>query len=254
MKKIVKIFAICFMLLVMAFGLTACTGSAKNTLPDYIAKYQKYDGAVYSTTEYVEITTDTFAGCYTWIDNDGNIGYCSKINDSKYELKPIDGSTGYTLEKKNSKWVVDDDYKVKPASTSGCNSNISTYVILGVLLVAVVGLFVWSNISSKKKEKQAKATVNSLKVGDRVKTIGGICGFVSEINDAENTFVLEIKAGNTSSFVKFDKGAIYQTAPAEGYKSPAPNPEVKEEPVEDKKEEKEVSQKKASTKKKTENK
>ena len=55
--------------------------------------------------------------------------------------------------------------------------------------------------------------VNSLKIGDRVKTIGGVCGFVTEINDAENTFVLEV---GENSFVKFDKGAIYQTAPAEG--------------------------------------
>lgn len=58
--------------------------------------------------------------------------------------------------------------------------------------------------------------VSSLKIGDRVKTIGGICGFVSAINDAENTFVLETGSDDNKSYVKFDKGAIYQTAPAQG--------------------------------------
>ena len=58
--------------------------------------------------------------------------------------------------------------------------------------------------------------VNSLKIGDRVKTIGGICGYVAQINDAENTFVLETGLEENKSYVKFDKGAIYQTAPAQG--------------------------------------
>ena len=89
-------------------------------------------------------------------------------------------------------------------------------VIFAVLLVAIIGLFVWQSISGKKKQKEAQEKVNALKVGDRVKTIGGICGFVAEINNAENTFVLETGTDDKKSFVKFDKGAIYQTAPAEG--------------------------------------
>ena len=43
-----------------------------------------------------------------------------------------------------------------------------------------------------------------------------MCGFVVEINDAENTFVLETGTDDNKSYVKFDKGAIYQTAPANG--------------------------------------
>ena len=89
-------------------------------------------------------------------------------------------------------------------------------VIFAVLLVAIIGLFVWQSISGKKKQKEAQEKVNSLKIGDRVKTIGGICGFVAQINDAENTFVLETGLEENKSYVKFDKGAIYQTAPAQG--------------------------------------
>ncbi len=91
-----------------------------------------------------------------------------------------------------------------------------TYIIMGVLLLAIIGLFIWQSYTNKKKAKEAQNMVNTLKIGDRVKTIGGICGFVAQINDDENTFVLETGLEENKSYVKFDKGAIYQTAPAEG--------------------------------------
>ena len=109
-------------------------------------------------------------------------------------------------------------------------------VIFGVLIVAIIGLFVWQSISGKKKQQQAQQMVDSLKIGDRVKTIGGICGFVAQINNDENTFVLETGLEENKSYVKFDKGAIYQTAPAEGNANVKPV-EQKEEKVEDKVEE-----------------
>ena len=118
-------------------------------------------------------------------------------------------------------------------STTGTEQQSSPFmtVILILLVVAVIGLFIWQSISSKKKQKEAQERVNKLKKGDRVKTIGGVCGFVHEINDAENTFVLETGSGDAKSYVKFDKAAIYQTAPAEGYANAPANaePETKEE-------------------------
>ena len=92
----------------------------------------------------------------------------------------------------------------------------ASIVILIACTVLFIGYFIWQIISNKKRQKEAQDKVNSLKVGDRVKTIGGICGFVAEINDDENTFVLETGTASKKSYVKFDKGAIYQTAPAEG--------------------------------------
>ena len=116
------------------------------------------------------------------------------------------------------------------ADKAGGNS-IGTIIAMVVIVVAIIGLFVWQSISGKKKQKEAQNMVNSLKIGDRVKTIGGICGFVAQINDAENTFVLETGLEENKSYVKFDKGAIYQTAPAEGTGA------VVEEKAEEKKEE-----------------
>lgn len=114
--------------------------------------------------------------------------------------------------------------------TGGDGNNLPQLIIFGVLLVAIIGLFIWQTISGKKKQKEAQNMVDSLKVGDRVKTIGGICGFVAEINNDENTFVLETGTDDKKSYVKFDKGAIYQTAPHEGSAN-APKEAVKEEPA-----------------------
>ena len=106
--------------------------------------------------------------------------------------------------------------------------SIGSIIIMAVMAVAIIGLFVWQTISGKKKQKEAVEKINALKVGDRVKTIGGVCGFVAEIDDGENTFVLETGTKDKKSYVKFDKQAIYQTAPAN-----APAQEVKEEKKEE---------------------
>ena len=112
------------------------------------------------------------------------------------------------------------------------NSPLITVIFI-VIIVAMIGLLIWQTISGKKKQKEAQNMLNHLKIGDRVKTIGGVCGFVVEINEAENTFVLETGSEGCTSYVKFDKGAIYQTAPAQG-SAVAEKEKASEEPTEDK--------------------
>lgn len=112
---------------------------------------------------------------------------------------------------------------------TGVGNNIGSIIMLIVIVVAIVGMFIWQSVSNKKKQKEAKNMVDSLRIGDRVKTIGGICGYVAQINDGENTFVLETGLEGNKSYVKFDKGAIYQTARGDGAKT-AP---VAEEKVEE---------------------
>ena len=98
----------------------------------------------------------------------------------------------------------------------GAKNDWTTYLFLFIMVAVLIGMFVWQSISNKKRRKEAEAMVTGLKKGDRVKTIGGICGFVVEINDAENSFVLETGTDTQKSYVKFDKAAIYQTAPNQG--------------------------------------
>lgn len=122
-------------------------------------------------------------------------------------------------------------------------NNTGTIIIMIVLIVAIIGLFIWQSITGKKRQQEAQNMVNSLKVGDGVKTIGGICGVVAEINNQENTFVLETGTDANKSFIKFDKGAIYQTyskmSPEEAAaqqaqaQAPAAEPVKEEAPVEE---------------------
>lgn len=87
-----------------------------------------------------------------------------------------------------------------------------TYGILIVLIVAIVVMFVFSSRKRKKQEKEAQDLINAVKPGNKVKTIGGICGIVVEVDNDENTFVLETGTElSGKSFIKFDRQAIYQT-------------------------------------------
>ncbi len=67
----------------------------------------------------------------------------------------------------------------------------------------------------RKREKEAKAMLNALKVGDKIVTIGGICGKVSKIKDE---FVW-IETGNIGtqdekSVIKMERDSIRTVNPA----------------------------------------
>ena len=87
----------------------------------------------------------------------------------------------------------------------------STLMLLGLLLVFVV-FMVLSRRSQAKKQKEQMDRLNSIQPGNKVKTIGGICGVVVEVCPEDNTFVLETGTeASGKSYLKFDKQAIYQT-------------------------------------------
>lgn len=117
-------------------------------------------------------------------------------------------------------------------------NQIVTWVIFGVLIVAIIGLFIFSSRRRKKQEKDAQDLINAVQPGNKVKTIGGICGIVVEVDNEEQTFVLETGTEKSGKcFIKFDRQAIYQTdavvKPAEE-KVEAKTEEKAEEKVEEK--------------------
>ena len=113
------------------------------------------------------------------------------------------------------------------SSTSSSSSSASTaqnqwmtYVVFGVLAVLIIVYFFFSSRQNKKRREEAEAKVNNMQLGDRVKTIGGICGTVAEINDDENSFVLKTGMAGNENYIKFDKVAIYQIEKAEAFTAP----------------------------------
>ena len=100
---------------------------------------------------------------------------------------------------------------LESASTEGAKTNNwLMYVLLGVVVLFLIGSTVMSGKSRKKQVAAEEAKRNSMQVGFKVTTIGGICGTVVEINEEENTFVLETGKEGSGNFIKFDKQAIYK--------------------------------------------
>lgn len=90
--------------------------------------------------------------------------------------------------------------------------NLPMLIVLGVIIVAFVVMMVISGKKRKKQEQEAQDIVNAVGPGNKVKTIGGICGIVVEVDHEENTFILETGSEATGKcYIKFDKQAIYQT-------------------------------------------
>ena len=120
-----------------------------------------------------------------------------------------------------------------PQGSGGCFSKENlpmTLIMLALLAVMIVFMFL-SRRSQAKKQKEQMDMLNAIQPGNKVKTIGGICGVVVEVCPEDNTFVMETGTeASGKSYLKFDKQAIYQT---DAVPQPVVKEEVKEEPVEE---------------------
>ena len=90
--------------------------------------------------------------------------------------------------------------------------NTMSWIVVVILIAVMVVFMVLNTRAQKKSAKEAQERINAIKPGNKVKTIGGICGIVVEINSEDNTFVLETGSEtHGKSYIKFDKQAVYQT-------------------------------------------
>ena len=117
-----------------------------------------------------------------------------------------------------------------------------SYVLIGVLVVVLIGAMVLMNRRNKKRQQEAEDLINAVKPGNKVKTIGGVCGIVVEVDEEENTFVLETGSETSGKcYMKFDRQAILQSDAVVEKAQPADKKEEKketeEQPAEQKTEE-----------------
>lgn len=135
------------------------------------------------------------------------------------------------------------------AGGGGGGNNYSSLIMLGIMVVAIVLLMVFTRRSNKKKQEETEAMLKAIKPGNKVKTIGGICGVVVEVCPDDNTFVLETGTeASGKSFLKFDMQAVYQTdAVVEKQEDKKEEAPVEEKPVEEKVEETPVEEKTEET-------
>ena len=80
----------------------------------------------------------------------------------------------------------------------------TTYIFYGILIVAMIVMFVMSSRSKKKRDQEIAEMRDGLAIGDEVTTIGGIIGKVVSIKG--ETFVLETTKDRTK--IRFLKAAI----------------------------------------------
>ncbi len=74
----------------------------------------------------------------------------------------------------------------------------------GLLIILLIAMFAIMIIPQRKRDKKIKDMLASIKVGDRVRTIGGIYGTVSAIKDD----VITIMVGPDKVRLVFTRGAI----------------------------------------------
>lgn len=107
-----------------------------------------------------------------------------------------------------------------PASSTG-GSPQGSIVQIG-MIVAVFAVF-WLLIirPQKKKQRQTRDMIAAIQRGDRVTSIGGICGVVKNVTDT--TVIVEIdKKGTTLELVKSAIGSVNRNDSAPIEKEPEP--------------------------------
>ena len=116
---------------------------------------------------------------------------------------------------------------------TGCDSW-GSWIMIGLLFGIIIVWMVFSRRSQKKHQDEVQNTLNAVGPGNKVKTIGGICGIVVEVNNEDNTFILETGSETTGKcYIKFDKQAIYQTDATAKKPEPVAEEKPAEPPVEE---------------------
>lgn len=98
-------------------------------------------------------------------------------------------------------FLCDGEGTASTAATPGIN--IGVYI---VLLVALVALIVFPMFTQRKRNREYEAMIGALKVGDLVKTAGGIIGRIKSISDKGEikTVILETGSKTEKSYMEFD--------------------------------------------------
>lgn len=77
-------------------------------------------------------------------------------------------------------------------------------------LVLLGGMMFWMSRSQKKQQKERQSLLNSMKVGDKVITIGGLHGVVSEMDNVSKTVFIDCEG----ILLEFDQNAIRTVKPS----------------------------------------
>ena len=91
------------------------------------------------------------------------------------------------------------------------NANQNQVIIYIVLAVLVIAMLILPYFTQKKRNQQYMDMLSNIRVGDLVKTAGGIIGRVTKITDKGEikTVILETGSKTDKSVMEFDINSIY---------------------------------------------
>ena len=92
------------------------------------------------------------------------------------------------------------------------NANQGNPVVIYIIFaVMVVAMLIMPYFTNKKRNQQYMEMISNIKVGDLVKTAGGIIGRVTKITDKGDikTIILETGAKSSKSTMEFDISSVY---------------------------------------------
>ncbi|MBS7299151.1 MAG: preprotein translocase subunit YajC [Eubacteriales bacterium] len=95
------------------------------------------------------------------------------------------------------------------AAGAGAGGVIAMITSMLPMVLVIVLLYLIMIRPQRKKEKELKAQIDAMKVGDKIVTIGGICGKVARIKD-DYVFIETGNIGtpDEKSVIKFERSAI----------------------------------------------
>lgn len=107
------------------------------------------------------------------------------------------------------------------------------YVVIGVVLVLMIVLTI---IPQKKRQKEQQNMMNSLCVGTKLMTVGGMVGKITQVN-SDNTLIINVGTDANPTLIVIDKKAVGYVlekvaAPVEA--APAVEPAQEEAPAAEK--------------------
>lgn len=106
------------------------------------------------------------------------------------------------------------------------------YVIIGVVLVLMI---VMTIIPQKKRQKEQQEMMNSLCVGTKLMTVGGIVGKITQVN-SDNTLIVNVGTESNPTLMVIDKkavGYVLEKVNAPAQEAPQEEPIAEEAPVEE---------------------
>lgn len=83
----------------------------------------------------------------------------------------------------------------------------SSWMMIIFLVVCIVGMYVFSSRSQKKRQAKVDEMIAGLEVGSKIKTIGGILGVIEVVG--EDYFVIKTGEGAMTGYLKIIKNAVY---------------------------------------------